>query len=114
MKATRNRKAPQPVQGTCRWVGGIPSLAALDNGAAMLLIKPENKEPAAYHVQRLKDGENVVGYRLTKAGVENPVYDVEQIGDRFRCDCPDATHTDRPGGCKHVRSLRVALAAVSK
>jgi hypothetical protein len=112
MKATRKRKPPQPVSGTCRWVGGAPSLAALDNGDAMLLVKVEGKEPAAYHVQRLTDGEAVVGFRLVKAGIEEKTYDVN--AETWECDCPDATHTDRPGGCKHSKALRAALAACSK
>src|SRR5262245_7591918 len=99
MKATRKRKAPQPVSGTCRWIGGAPSLAALDNGNAMLLIAPEGKQPQAYHAQRLTDGGKVLGYRLTKAGVVETTYDVD--AETWACDCPDATHTDRPGGCKH-------------
>ena len=114
MNATRKKKPPQPIVGTCRWVGGTPSPAALDNGNAMLLIVPKRREPQAYHVQRLTDGGTVLGYRLVKAGVENTVYDLEQTGDTLRCDCPDATHVDRPGGCKHSKALRAALAACGK
>jgi hypothetical protein len=114
---TRKRKSVKPrklnpVKGTCRWIGGAPTPGQLDGGDAMLLITVEGKAPQAYHVQRF-DGRN---FRLTKAGVESgTAYDLERVGDGFRCDCPDATHNEeRPGGCKHSKALRAALAACSK
>jgi hypothetical protein len=109
----RKLRKLEPVSGKCRWVGGVPSLAALDAGNAMLLITPEGKEPAPYHVQRLLDGERVAGFRLTKAGIEEAVYDVD--GETGECSCPDATYNDaRPGGCKHAKAVRAAVAVVSK
>jgi hypothetical protein len=31
------------------------------------------------------------------------------------CDCPDHTfHPERPGGCKHMRALAAALAALAQ
>src|SRR5579862_8038268 len=96
---TRKSRKLQPVRGKCRWIGGKPSFAALDAGNAMLLIVPEGKEPTAYHVQRLLDGERIAGYRLTKAGIEETVYDVD--GETWECSCPDAVYNDgREGGCK--------------
>ena len=76
-----------------------------------------------YHY-RTRDGEEVdaviehhdgriVGYRLTKP--DGTVYDVsttEPYG--WTCDCPDMTfRSERPGGCKHVRSLQAALAQLA-
>jgi hypothetical protein len=115
---TKSRKPVKPVSGYSRWIGGTPSLAALDNGNAMLLIAVEGKTPQAYHVQRTSDSRGIaVGYRLTKAGVESDtVYDVEEVpqgGEKhYVCDCPDATYRDRATGCKHSKALKAALAAV--
>ncbi len=80
----------------------------------MLLIVAAGKEPQAYHVQRTTDRQGrSIGYRLTKAGLVNTVYDVEQVelgSERYLvCDCPDATYVDRPGGCKHGKALKAAL-----
>ncbi len=104
----RKPRKLEPISGKCRWVGGIPSPAALDNGDALLLITPEGKEPAVYHVQCF-DG----NYRLSKAGVDEAVYDLERTGNGFRCNCADATFCEeRPGGCKHAKALAAALAKV--
>jgi hypothetical protein len=63
-------------------------------------------------VSELK-GENGqrVGYRLLKIdGLENTV-SYHATGRDWICDCPDATYTDRPNGCKHCAGLRAALTA---
>ncbi len=107
-KARKQRKL-QPVHGKCRWIGGNPTPAQLDNGAAMLLIVPEDKEPQAYHVERLRDADGrTVGYRLVKAGLDATSYDINAA--TWTCDCPDAIYNDaRPGGCKHANAVRAAL-----
>jgi hypothetical protein len=114
VKTTRKRKSPQPVKGTCRWCGGAPSQARLDEGDAILSISPDGKETSFYFVTANKDGAKVVGYRLVKIDAldKTTTYDVN--ADTWECDCPDATHTDRPGGCKHSKALRAALALCSK
>ena len=117
MKATRNRKAPQPVSGSARWVGGVPSQGRLDDGDAILQITVAGKEPGFYHVETNRDGETVRGYRLIKidALLNAATYDVELHGDgSLTCDCPDAINVERPGGCKHVKALKAALAACGK
>jgi hypothetical protein len=66
-----------------------------------------------YEVLPLYDGAALAGYRLLKPG--GAMYDVGTAEPHsWACDCPDATyHPERPGGCKHVRALRAALAALS-
>jgi hypothetical protein len=114
-QARKPRKAPQVVSGSARWVGGVPSQARLDDGAAILQITAEGKEPGFYHVETNRDGDEVRGYRLIKidALLNAATYDVEITANGFRCDCPDATYTDRPGGCKHCRGLAAGLKAAN-
>jgi hypothetical protein len=93
------------VSGACRWLarpnarreGGVLSV----NGTA-------------YEVFPLFDDNALVGYRLVKA--DGTMYDVGVAGPHgWTCDCPDATfRPERPGGCKHVRALRAALAALAQ
>jgi hypothetical protein len=60
----------------------------------------------------VSDGGNVAGYRLTKFGGGRR-YDLP--ADLSACTCADRTHRpDRPGGCKHMAALRLALPAVNK
>jgi hypothetical protein len=64
---------------------------------------------AAYLVRVVAENGRVIGYQLRKATGE--VYDL--AADVSSCDCPDATfHPERPGGCKHQRALKAALAAL--
>ncbi len=97
--ATRTAPAVQPTRGVCRWLskpnarheGGVLSI----NGTT-------------YEVLPLFDGEAFVGYRLLKA--DGAMYDLP--ADLSGCDCPDhCYHPGRPGGCKHMAALRVALKA---
>ena len=86
----------------------------LDNGDAVLKIVADGKEPTFYFVteNRCADGRRL-GFRLVKIDSleKTATYDVEITAHGFRCDCPDATYTDRPGGCKHAAGLKAALAA---
>jgi hypothetical protein len=43
---------------------------------------------------------------------DGTLYDVDcEQAWGWQCDCPDATfRPERPGGCKHVRALREAIA----
>jgi hypothetical protein len=67
-----------------------------------------------YEVHPLYDGDAHVGFRLLKAGTAT-MYDVDTTRVPWRCDCPDAVYNpERPGGCKHVSSLRAALDVLAK
>jgi hypothetical protein len=102
---TRSRKPVKPVHGSCRWLtkpnahheGGVLQINGTD-----------------YEVFPLFDDQIRVGYRLVKA--DGTMYDVGTAEPHGRtCDCPDATYQpERPGGCKHVKALRAALAALAK
>jgi hypothetical protein len=108
----KTRKQPQPVHGSARWVGSTPTQGMLDNGDAILKIVADGKEPAFYFVAENKDTDGRrLGFRLVKIdGLDQTAtYDMEITAHGFRCDCPDATYTDRPGGCKHAAGLKAAL-----
>lgn len=110
----RNPAKPQSVRGVARWVGGTPTQGRLDDGDAILQITAHGKEPAFYFVTANKDKNGrLLGYRLVKIdGLERTAtYDVDVTTPHWTCDCPDATFTDRPGGCKHIGGLRAALRA---
>ncbi len=117
---TTATNAPQSTQttarhGTCRLIptGNLSLADALESGDAMLAIYPERGEAANYTVQRLADADGrTVGFRLTRLAwyiVDRKLYDIDVTpGFGWRCDCPDAQY--RSHECKHVRSLRAALA----
>ncbi len=114
--ATKTRKPARETHGTCRLVPAcnLPLPAALDAGEALLSIIPERGEPTSYTVLRLSDPDGqTVGFRLTRLAafiVDRKVYDIDVTpGYGWQCDCPDAQFQNRE--CKHVRSLRAALAA---
>jgi hypothetical protein len=96
----KSRPAPRPATGTARWLvrpsaegaGGVLSI----NGTAYEVLPI------------LDDGGVRLGWRLLKVD-SLQMYDVETASEPWRCDCPDAVFTDRPGGCKHVVALRAAL-----
>jgi hypothetical protein len=108
MSVLRNRPARRnlkPSHGTARWLQPMPFL-----GKGVLEING-----TAYTVERLHNfdddaGPRPVGFRLTKE--DGTVYDIST--DRpygWECDCPDGTYnSERPGGCKHIASLKAALA----
>jgi hypothetical protein len=63
----------------------------------------------AYVVTENIDGICLAGYSLTKP--DGTVYDIP--ANFSSCDCPDSDfHPERPGGCKHRKVLRAALAAL--
>jgi hypothetical protein len=64
---------------------------------------------ATFTVHEHKDGGRLLGYRLTK--LDGQVYDLPS--GLNGCDCADASfHPERPGGCRHQKALRAALAAL--
>jgi hypothetical protein len=97
-------KATRPACGTCRWI----SKPNRRHEGGVLRING-----TAYEVLPLYDGEALVGYRLLKP--DGAMYDLDTTAPHgWGCDCPDATyHPERPGGCKHVKALRAALAALA-
>jgi hypothetical protein len=112
----RTRKPARETHGTCRLIPAcnLPLPAALDAGEAMLSIIPEHGEPTNYLVQRLADPDGqTVGFRLLRLAayiVDRKLYDIDVTGGfGLRCDCPDCEFRSRE--CKHIRSLRAALAA---
>src|SRR5262245_53067382 len=88
-----------PVSGTCRWIRK-PSRDA----RAILAINGVH-----YAIWFIHEGERLTGFRLMSAA--GKVYDLPVSLDD--CSCPDSTFRPRPGGCKHVKSLRAALAALA-
>ncbi len=102
--ATRSRKVLQPARGVCRW---LTKPNARHEGGLLEI------NGASYEVLPLLDGEALAGYRLLKA--DGAMYDLDVTHEPWRCDCPDATfHPERPGGCKHAKALRAALAALAQ
>jgi hypothetical protein len=95
---------------TCRWI-----LRDMDEGLALLEITAQTKAgpvTGRYWVERVHQGEAVIGYRLTALGDHGKSYSV-RVGTRWTCSCNDFRyrHADNPRspGCKHARSLRAAL-----
>jgi hypothetical protein len=94
-----SRKPPEPVHGSCRWAHRCsipgPRVGILDiNGtpyAVTLIaggIELRKSDGTCYHI-----------------GTDNPW--------GWSCDCPDAEfRSARPGGCKHQRACKAALAAI--
>src|SRR5262249_28644207 len=101
----KTRKATRPVSGFCRCL----TRPDAQHAGGVLEI---NGTP--YEVLPLYDDEVRVGYRLLKA--DGTMYDVGTAeAHGWTCDCPDATfHPERPGGCKHVKALQVALAKLAQ
>jgi hypothetical protein len=114
-KQRKPRKAQQPIHGVARWIGSTATQGQLDGGDVVLKIVADGKEAQFYFVETVKDGDKITGYRLVKIDSfdQTATYDVEITPHGFRCDCPDATYSDRPGGCKHAVGLKAALAVVS-
>ncbi len=101
MSATTRRRPPAAeAHGACRWVeplGPNDSAALLEiNGVPYVLCVLEDERTSA-----------VLGYQMVKA--DGTRYEIDAA--TWECNCPDMTfRPDRPGGCKHVKALRAALA----
>lgn len=85
-----------PVSGRCGWLKDRPC------GRRVLAI---NGTP--YQVEH---GWNEFKLYRFEDGLRLVVYTIKTDGIAWQCDCPDATHRDRPGGCKHAKALRAAVA----
>jgi hypothetical protein len=107
----RVKPAPE-ARGSCRWVLGS-ARQRLDLGSvAPLEIRREGYAPQLYLVRLNRDPGTggTLGYRLERADT-GALYDLP--ADLSDCTCPDAAWRPRPGGCKHQRALRAALAALA-
>lgn len=110
----RPHNATRPVHGGCRWavqpgIGNVrhPGVLVITSAGAR-----GKENVGTFVVQEHRDSAGTLtGYRLTKADGSGAFYDLP--ADLSSCDCPDATyHPERPGGCRHQRALRAALAAL--
>ena len=107
---TTVRKPLEAVQIKAEFVGRTTRQDVID-GDAILAVRNGDGE-VFYRVLALFDGPTLAGWRVTKVGTEEG-YAV--AADLRRCTCPDNTHRpDRPGGCRHMAALRMALPTVTQ
>lgn len=104
------RPPVNPVRGVCRWAKRIGP----DSTSGLLYIDGQ-----LHGVHELKDDAGkIVGYCMGHGKGENRVYHkIDITWARWECDCPDfiyRRHGMDRGGCKHVRALKAALAAVAR
>lgn len=113
---TRTRSPRKPAKETHGKAfistGNLTIQEALDRGELLLTLHTDTC--TNYLVQRLSDPDGeTVGFRMMKLTdyiVDRKVYDIDVCcGKDWLCDCPDAQFQNRE--CKHVRSLRAALAS---
>jgi hypothetical protein len=111
-------KVSPPVHGTCKWFGPVDA-GRLDAGQAVLEIAGENGNANSYWVRTIRDEkEQLLGYRLTKFGADSEAeaaaYDIDTTfgpdANSWTCECLDWLSRRRDGGCRHIASLRSALA----
>jgi hypothetical protein len=111
MHATRKRRPPQAVSGSCRWLVQ-PGTAPLAHTGCLLISATRSdgrQVTESYLVAENKDGGTLAGYRLTKS--DGTAYDLDAT--LSSCDCPDSEFApERPGGCKHRKALAKALASL--
>ncbi len=109
-RPTRQREPLRPVSVAGRFVGGATD-DDLRDGAAVLQIW-ELARTVLYWCAGNYDRGNLVGFRLRKFDAEGAgdVYDLPATLDA--CSCADGTfRPERPGGCRHQRALRQAMAS---
>jgi hypothetical protein len=109
--ACRPYQATRPVTGCCRWA--VQPGTGRNAHPGVLVVTTEDARGVAnvgtFVVRELRDGGRLTGYRLEKP--DGTAYDLP--ADLSSCDCPDATqHPERPGGCRHQKAMRAALAAL--
>lgn len=86
----------KPVSGVCRWLKDRPC------GRRVLQIGDQTYQvELAWNVLRL--------YRFDVDGLKIYTVNTSSVLE-WRCDCPDAVNRVRPGGCKHAKALRAAVA----
>jgi hypothetical protein len=104
---TRPRAPVKPISGRCSWIlqpgdGKHPHPGIISiNGTA-------------YSFEEVLDGLSLLGFRLRKK--DGVCYDIDvSAGYGWTCDCPDGTyHPERPGGCKHAKAVKAALAFLGR
>jgi hypothetical protein len=105
-----NRKPLRTVNGRCRWLHEpIVPCAQFPDGLPGLLLIETDHICTVYMLSVVVNQGAVAGFRLTKS--DGKVYDIDPA--HWTCDCPDGTfRQNRPGGCKHGRAVRAALARI--
>jgi hypothetical protein len=107
----RPRKPLPPVQVTGTFSEGVTA-RQLRDGSAILEIADATGE-AFYWARAVIDGRRLVGVSLQKFGT-GARHHVHLNGD-VSCDCEDAAcRPDRPGGCKHVNAVRMAVVELAR
>jgi hypothetical protein len=109
----KTRKPARETHGKCYLKAALGKTLeqSLDAGDALLTLHTDCC--TNYTVQRLPDPDGeTVGFRMVKLTayiIDRKLYDIDVCcGKDWLCDCPDAQFQNRE--CKHVRSLRAALA----
>lgn len=108
---TATATSTQAQGNKCRWI-----LRDLNEGLALLEITAQTRAGAVtgrYWIERVYQGEAVIGYRLTALGQPGKVYTVRRDCKPWACTCDDYRYRHAGAaeskGCKHVRSVRAAL-----
>jgi hypothetical protein len=112
--STKSPRPLQPATGSFRWISDPASLALRFRcgASAALAIGPDGGEEVGYVLTpHLSESGELLGWRLERAD-NGKCYDLP--ADLSACDCKDSLYRDRPGGCKHRKALRAALASVGK
>ena len=106
---------PKPATGSCHWAWKLGPVDGRDQTGLLELTM--NGKSTLYGVHRLFTKGKVVGFRVHKWQGDPTMYDIDVTVQPWTCDCPDYL-TRRagidPAGCKHVRSVRAALAAIGQ
>jgi len=114
MPAVTARKPAPAKHGTCRWVGGNDRAreALLSGLAAELAVRLAGQDEwTAYLLEPRLAPAGLAGWRLVRYDEGGyAAYDLP--ADLSGCDCPDARHRARQGGCKHRRACRAALTRI--
>jgi hypothetical protein len=99
-----------PVSVRAFFVGGATRQDVIDNAAVLSITDEATHVEKAYWCAAIFEGESCIGFRLTAFG-SGEVYDLPK--NLSGCDCPDHTYkSERPGGCKHMVALKLALPTV--
>lgn len=108
----RTRKPPQALSPEWSWTTR-PQRATLRGGVLAINGTAYQVEPIEAGYDNADGDPCFDGFRLRKP--DGTVHDVSTTGERFVCDCPDATfQPERPGGCKHCVALRGAMAQLGQ
>jgi hypothetical protein len=103
------RKPATEVHGVCRWIELPLPIADFESGILAITVTPARGKPVTeeYVVTLPADRS---GARLTKPDGTQYFVDLANGG---LCDCKDREYRpERPGGCKHLRAVIVAVAAL--